>query len=325
MWAHNRKPEAIIGGNPGSTLREDRPLSITAIILAYNEEIHIARCLSRIAPLVQRIVVVDSYSNDRTVDLARQFGAEVLQNRWRNYADQFDWAIRQACPDTDWILRLDCDEYLEETTQNELRSILPKLPKNVTGLEFRLKVIFRGRHIRFGRYYSTWLLRLWRNGSGEIEQRWMDEHIILKNGEAIRLRGGDLVDHNLNDIGWWIEKHNQYATRHMIEFINKQYPLFAEDKRLITGKTSAWVARFLKVYVYGRSPLYLRAVLFFIYRYFVRLGFLDGKIGFLFHFMHGFWLYMLIDAKIDEARRYISENGLEAFKDRLRSRYKIEL
>jgi glycosyltransferase involved in cell wall biosynthesis len=300
-------------------------LSITAIILTFNEEVHIDRCLSRILPLVERVVVVDSFSTDRTVEIARGRGADVLQHAWKNYSDQFQWGLNTAKPTTDWVLRLDADEYLEEGAQIELRGRLAVLPSVVTGLQFKLKVIFRGRWIKHGRYYSTLLLRLWRNGVGQIEQRWMDEHIVLSHGRTERLVGGDLVDHNLKDIGWWTDKHNRYATRHMVDFINREYRLFGEDERITETAAAARRKRFLKNSVYGRAPIYLRAVLFYIYRYIFRLGFIDGKQGFVFHFLHGFWMYMLIDAKIDEARSYIRENGIEAFRCHLARHHGITL
>lgn len=300
-------------------------LSITAIILTLNEEIHLERCLSRILPLVQRVVVVDSYSTDKSVEIARRMGAEVLQHPFKNNADQFQWALDTIRPSTEWTLKLDADEYLENSAIDEIRKRLPTLSSDVTGLTFKLKVLFQGQWIRHGRYYSTIILRLWRTHAGAMEQRWMDEHIVLQHGKTERIIDGDLVDHNLNGISWWIDKHNRYATRHMVDYINLEYGLFSEDTRIFSTDGRARRKRFLKNSLYGRAPIYLRATLFYLYRYFIRLGFLDGKIGFLFHFMHGFWMMMLIDAKIDEARRFIRDNGVDAFKDHLRTKYSIEL
>lgn len=300
-------------------------LPITAIILARDEVLHIERCLTRLLPLVERVVVVDSLSKDDTVAIAKRLGADVLVHPWKNYADQFQWGIDNAKPTTAWVMRLDCDEYLEPSAQDTLRSLMPTLGDDVTGVTFKLKVIFQERWIRHGRYYSTILLRLWRNGVGQMEQRWMDEHIVLAHGRTVQVDGGDLVDHNLNDIGWWIDKHNRYATRHMVDFINRETPLFPEDSRIQETDARARRNRFLKNAVYARAPIYLRATLFYLYRYCLRLGFLDGKVGFLFHFMHGFWMYMLMDAKIDEARRFIRAYGVEAFKRHLSERHGIEL
>lgn len=249
----------------------------------------------------------------------------MLQHAWKNYSDQFQWGLDNAGPTTEWVLRLDADEYLEEAAQAELRARLTALPAEVTGLQFKLKVIFRDRWICHGRYYSTLLLRLWRNGVGQIEQRWMDEHIVLAHGRTERILGGDLVDHNLRDIGWWTEKHNRYATRHMVDHIGREHRLFEEDNRIRATDGAARTKRFLKNHVYGRAPIYVRAALFYLYRYVVRLGFLDGKEGFVFHFLHGFWLMILIDAKIDEARLFIRQHGVDAFRRRLRTHHNIEI
>ena len=294
-------------------------LPVTLIVLSYNEEIHMERCLSRIAPWVERIVVIDSFSTDATVATAQRHGAEVLQHSFKNHADQFRWGLEAAAPVTDWVMRIDCDEYFEERAWPALNRLLPTLPRDVTGVEVRRKFIFREKWIRHGRYYPVVLLRLWRQGAAEMEQRWMDEHMTLTRGRAVLLEGGDLVDHNLAGIDAWTAKHNRYATLAMVDAINREQPLFEEDGRVEAGAGAAARNRFLKNSVYGRAPLYLRAVLLFVYRYVFRLGFLDGRIGFVFHVLHGLWVFLLIDAKIDEARDLIRAQGLDVFKQRLRA------
>lgn len=290
------------------------PLSITAIILSYNEELHIRRCIERLRPLCERIVVIDSYSTDNTVEIARELGAEVFQNPFRSHADQFDWGMTQAAVTSDWTLRVDCDEYLEPEAQAEIRAVLTSLPDRVTGIDLRLKVYFRGKWIRWGGYYQTNLMRLWRTGKAEIERRWMDERMLLLEGDRIWLRQGNLVDENLNDIGWWVTKHNGYATKHMIHFLNIEHRLFSADERLGESKrlSDRW-KQYSKNNLYAKCPLYLRAFLYFVLRYFVKLGFIDGRRGFLWHFMQAFWYQTLIDAKIDEGRSYIRAHGVDAF------------
>jgi len=300
-------------------------LSITAIILTFNEEIHIARCIGRIRALVERIVVVDSFSTDATVRIARALGAELLQHPFKNHADQFQWALDSCHPDTEWVLKLDADEYLEEGACADLRSKLPTLPSTVTGLEFKRKVTFQGRWMRHGGYYSTKLVRLWRNGVGQAEQRWMCEHIVLSHGRTEQVCRGDLVDDNLKDITFWIAKHNDYATRHMVDFVNREYRLFEEDDRIQKTDTEARKIRFLRNVLYAHAPPYLRAAMFYFYRYVFRLGFLDGRSGLIFHFLHAFWLHMLIDAKVDEAHRFIREHGIEGFREYLEARHNIDL
>jgi glycosyltransferase involved in cell wall biosynthesis len=295
--------------------------SITAIILSFNEELHIGRCIERLWPVVERIVVIDSYSTDRTVEIARSLGADVLQNPWSNHANQFNWALDNVDVSTDWIMRIDCDEYLETGLQAELAGRLHTLPADVTACDFKLKVIFQGQFIRWGGYYRTWLTRLWRTGMGRYESRWMDEKILVEAGERIQLGGGDLVDENLKDLTWWTAKHNDYATRQMIDYINREHqflgsvdPLEKDANRAIRHK------RMLRS-AYAGMPLYLRTVLYFLLRYVFRLGFLDGRKGFVWHVLQGFWYFLLVDAKVDEARAFIAMHGIEAFRAHVAERY----
>jgi len=293
--------------------------AITVIILTYNEELHLARCLEGVASWCARIIVVDSFSTDRTLDIARAAGAEVHQRAFVNQADQFQWALDTIPIDTPWTLRLDADEYFEPALIAEIAERLPTLTPEITGIAFHRKMIFRGQWIRHGTYYPVRLLRLWRTGAARIEQRWMDEHIRLLHGTEILFTRGDFVDENLNTIGAWTDKHNRYATRHMIDFVGRKIGLLPTEPPP-TGR-AARTKRFLLERVFGGAPLYLRSVLYFTYRYIFRLGFLDGRNGFVWHFLHGFWLFMLIDAKIDEAETYIAEHGRDAFVPWLAERY----
>ncbi len=301
------------------------PLSLTVVILTFNEEIHIARCIESVRAIAERIVVVDSFSTDRTAEIARSLGAEVVGRAFKHQADQFQWALDTQAITTAWTLRLDADEYLEPALAEELADRLPKLPAAIAGVRMKRKVIFRGRWIRWGGYYPAIFLRVWRTGSARIEQRWMDEHVVLTRGEAVLFRH-DFVDANLNDITWWTDKHNRFATRQMVDFINLEHRLFPLDQGV--GSVPAGQAsfkRFMRNKVFARTPLYLRAVLYYFQRYVLRLGFLDGRQGFVFHFLQGFWNWMLVDAKIEEARAFIAANGVEAFKAHLKQRHNIDV
>lgn len=280
---------------------------ITAIILSFNEEIHIDRCIARIRDHVARIVVIDSGSTDRTAQIARGAGAEVYTNPFVNQAQQFNWALANVTIETAWILRLDCDEYLDAVALDWMAR-LEGLPAHIAGVEFRLKVIFKDRFIRWGGYYATDLARLWRTGKGRIEARWMDERTVV-DGPVVRAPG-NLIDENLNSIGWWTDKHNRYASRHVLEMTMLRH--FADryqdnDARLLSRK--ARVKRFLRNRIYLNFPLLVRPFLYWAYRYFALLGFLDGRMGLVWHFLHGYWYYMLIDAKLVEADRILKRRG----------------
>lgn len=293
------------------------PLDITAIILSFNEAIHIERCIARIVPNVRRVVVIDSHSTDDTVARARAMGAEVICNKFVNQSQQFNWALDTLAIDTAWILRLDSDEYFDVVALDWLHAQLAALPDETAGVEFRLKVIFKGKHLRHGGYYSTNLLRLWRSGRGRIEERWMDERTVV-DGNTEKAPG-NLIDENLNSIGWWTDKHNRYASRHVIDFILLQYS--SEHRRMSAGErlgARARFKRFLRNRVYARFPLFVRPALYWGYRYFALLGFLDGKRGLIWHFLHGFWYYMLIDVKVWEAERIVARGGLQALAEHYR-------
>lgn len=300
------------------------PLSMTVIILTYNEEIHIERAIRSVLPLAERVVVVDSFSTDRTIEIARSLGAEVVQRMFKHQADQFQWALNMLDVRTDWVLRLDADEYLEPELIEEIRERLSSLPLSVTGVRLKRKLIFRDKWIRFGGYYPTVLLRLWRRGQAHVQQLWMDEHVMLKGGKAIVL-SNNFCDHNLRDITWWTEKHNRYATRKMADFIAMEQGVGTSSGTAANADASRALKRFLQYTVFRRAPLYLRAVMLFTYRYVFRLGFLDGKHGFVWHSLQGFWYTMLIDAKVEEARIFIAAQGFDAFKAHLADRHGITI
>lgn len=299
---------------------------ITAIVLTFNERVHIARCVERLRPIAERIVIVDSFSTDGTAETARELGAELLQNPFVNQALQFQWAIDRLDIRDGWVLRMDADEYFEPAALAEIADRLGRLAESVGAVEFRRKVYFQGQWIRWGGFYNNVLVRLWRAGAARIEQRWMDEHVVLERGETIRFERGDLVDDNLKDIGWWTEKHVGYSVRQMIEYINLEHPELLGDAA-DRGSLSAAARnkRRLKHGLYGRMPLYLRAGLYFLFRYFVRLGFLDGQRGFVFHTMQGFWYFLLVDAQIDQARGIIRRGGVRALREWLADRHGVRL
>jgi len=154
--------------------------------------------------------------------------------RSKNQAEQFQWALDHCDVQTDWVLRIDADEYLEPGLASEIQETLPTLPGDVDGIYIKRKVVFMGRWIRYGGVYPLIVLRLWRTGKGRIEQRWMDEHSLLPSGTKTVIADGQLVDDNRKGITFWIDKHNKYASREMVELLNIKYPLFERDEGLKT-------------------------------------------------------------------------------------------
>lgn len=300
-----------------------RPL--TAIVLTYNEELHIARCLRSIRGLCDRIVVVDSNSTDATRTIAEELGAEVLRRPWPNkYAEQFNWGIDQADARTPWMLRIDADEYLTPELQSELSVALANAPEETTGFILPRLVKFQNRPIRWGGFYPQLLLRVWRTGAGRCEERMMDEHMVVQPGNTIRLKE-NIVDHNLNDIFWWTSKHNGYARREAADLIATRHRLLDAGNATGTLDKNSSVKRWVKVKIYSRLPGGLRAGMYFFYRFFLRAGFLDHPRVWVFHFLQAAWYRTLVDINVREFEDSVGEAGNDEKLQFLKERWKISI
>ncbi len=265
---------------------------IAAIILTKNEERDLPECLYSIKDIATEIYVIDSGSTDGTQEIARTFGATVLDHPFENYARQFNWALDNIPFRAGWILRIDADERFHSELTRELARLIPDLPLEVTGIMVARRIRFLGRSIRFGEMYPVWLLRLWRTGAGRCEDRWMDEYIEINEGRTIRVRG-DLLHDIPKSLTEWTAKHNSYATRECTDILS--------ISRELPGEEDKGFRRRLKQSVYLRLPLFYRAFAYWAYRYVIKLGFLDGKVGLIYHFLHGFWYRFLVDAKLYES------------------------
>ena len=275
------------------------PATVSVVVMTFNEEKHLLRCLNSLRPFTESVFVVDSFSTDRTVAIARNWGATVVQNPWVNHTTQFNFGIQHNPFHTDWVMRMDADEYVLPELAAEINARLTGLSPGIGGIYVKRRVMFMDRWIRYGTYYPIWLLRLWRWGDGDCEQVWMDEHIKLKKGETIQFEH-DLVDHNLNNLTWWTQKHNQYSVLEAINLLNYRYRFDSDEtvEPRLFG-TQEQRKRYLKER-YATLPLFTRPVLYFLYRYIIRLGFLDGRAGFVWHFLQALWYRFLVDAKVME-------------------------
>lgn len=281
--------------------------SLAVLILTYNESMHISRALESVKRISSEIIVVDSFSTDSTVALAERYGAKVVQRAFKNQADQFQWALDNIPVSSNWILRLDADEIIEDDLATNISHFLKSPSEDVAGVNFKRKHIFLGRWIRYGGRYPLILLRMWRKGQGRVESRWMDEHMLVWGGKTITLDGG-FSDHNLNDLTFFTDKHNKYASREAIEIINQRRGLFSRDDGVTAGSTSlqASLKRLVKEAIYNKLPYSFSSLAYFVWRYFFQLGFLDGRSGLVYHFLQGYWYRFLVGAKVMELEAAIS-------------------
>lgn len=279
---------------------------ITAIIMTKNEEVNIAKCIRSIQPIVKRIIVVDSGSTDGTVDVAKDLGAEIIVNVMEPFVQskQFLYAMEQADIRTKWVFRIDADEELTEESAKEIEDICnANSDTDVNGIVVRFEVNFMGRAIRHGGVYPLRKLLVFKYGKGNIEDRFMDEHIVLFEGRSVELVH-DSLHHDDKGLSAWIDKHNNYSTREMQDYFNSLSSSSStglDKEHNLDAK--ARFKRFLRWKIYYRLPAGFRAYAYYFYRYYVRMGFLDGREGKVFCFMQAYWYRFLVDAKIFEAQK----------------------
>ena len=275
------------------------PPRVSAIILTLNEEVNLPACLASLEGLDCEIFVVDSGSTDRTVDIATDAGARVFSHPFDNYAAQRNWALQNLPVHTDWVLQLDADERLTPLLVGEINRELQSPGQQADGFLLRKRTIFMGRWIRHGGHYPSFHLRLFRTGKGACEDRLYDQHFVV-DGAVANLRG-DYLDVVSSNIRTWTLRHVRWAdleAQEMLAATRGTHRVHADPLG-----TPIERKRWLREGVYARAPLFLRPFLYWLYRYIVRLGFLDGKEGLIFHFLQGCWYRFLIDCEIFEKTR----------------------
>ena len=273
---------------------------LTAIVLTKNEELNIADCLDSIRDLAKRIVVIDSFSTDRTIEIAKEKGAEVYQHEFINYSKQFLYGLNETNIQTKWVLRIDADERLTDASRAEVEELCnANMDTDVNGIILRFEVTFLGRKLRHGGIYPFRKLLVFKHGVGTIEDRYMDEHIVLSEGRTVEVKN-DSEHHDYKDLAYFIQKHNWYSSREVLDYIQNM-GLQNEDGKALNHK--AGVKRWIKFHIYYKLPMGMRAHMYYWYRYYIKLGFLDGREGKIYAFMQAYWYRYLVDAKIYEYQK----------------------
>lgn len=286
-------------------------LPLTVVILTRDEELHIGRALASVRAFASACLVVDSGSVDRTCEIARELGAEVLVHPFVNQAQQFNWALQQLPAQTGWVMRLDADEVVSPALAEEISEKLVHLDDDVGGVSIGRRMAFLRKPIRWGGVFPIHVVRIMRFGRGHCEDRWMDEHMVVA-GRIVAF-GGEVLDDNLKPLTTWVAKHNDYASREALEMLDLEFGVLgrAPRERAPAGNQAA-TKRWLKESLYARLPGGMRAFVYFLYRFVVRLGFLDGYEGAAFHLLQGFWYRYLVDLKVTEVRRYMARERVDA-------------
>ncbi len=269
------------------------------MILTYNEEPNLPQALDSVVGWAREVFVVDSFSTDRTVEIARRYGCHVVQHSFEDYAKQRNFALSALPIEAEWVFFLDADEWLPDKLKEEITSRFASGPLE-NGFLIRRRLIWMGRWIKHG-YYPTWILRLARRGCVRCEERGINEHLIV-DGPVGRLEH-DFIHEDRKGLAEWIAKHTRYARREAEELLKRKN---GQEQREIPARlfgTQAEQKRWLRYHLYERLPPLARPFLFWGYRYLLRGGFLDGRKGCIYHFLQALWFPLLIDAYYLELRR----------------------
>lgn len=280
--------------------------SISVIILTYNEEFNIAACLENVCGWADQVFVVDSFSTDKTLEIANSKGVPIYQNPFETMAQQRNWSLSNLPLTNDWIIFLDADERLFPELKVELAQILPTLPENIGGLYTRRRFIWFGRWLKHGGMYK-WILRTVRRKGAKVEMAGRREYMRVK-GQTRRLQN-DMLHEDQKGLADWIQKHNKYAAQEAIELWNSYqghhlttaWQNFQETSGAETE--NQWIISLRNHW--NRLPLFLRPLFSFIIKYFLMLGVLDGLPGLIYYFFHDLWYPFLVDAKFLELRKNI--------------------
>lgn len=284
-------------------------LDLSVIILTGNEEIHIRRALENVCPIALQVFVVDCLSTDRTVEICGEFdNVIVVKHAWPgNQAEQFNWALDNLDIKTTWVFRLDADEYLTDGLKDELRQKLPVMPEDVSAVVLPLGRAFHGKVLKHGIVKGIKMIRLFRNGKVRYEQRLMDEHLQVLKGRTVEFEN-QFIDDSLISMAAFTAKHNGYSNREATLLLDAEYGLTEVSNEVDSQYAEEVAAKRKQKAKYAKMPLYWRSLGYFLYRHFVKLGFLDGRAGFEWDFFQGLWYRMLIDSKVAEAKRLCGDD-----------------
>ena len=277
-------------------------VDLTAIVLTKNEEKNIVDCIQSLKGFAKRVVVVDSGSTDATVELAKELGAEVYTHAFENYARQFNWGIENTNIDTKWILRLDADERFTPALCKELEEKMAwHEDVDVNGFVLEAWLYFMGKCLKYGGSRKKKLM-VFKTGKGYIEDRKMDEHTLLTDGRAEEIKE-KFLHYDFKDLTTYINKLNWYATREMQDYFLDQESIKSFEGE--NGEISR--TRKLKFGLYYRFPMFVRAWMLFIFNFYVKGGFLNGKEGYIYTYLYSRFYRNLVDAKIYEQLKFPKE------------------
>jgi len=278
--------------------------NLTIIVLTYNEENRIKKVLDSIRCVTPNVFVVDSFSTDDTVNILKECNINYAQRPFENYSKQRNWAQTNDPYNSTWVMHLDADEPITPELGRWLNSDFLSMRDNFDGFLFSRKTYFLGRWIKNGGQYPNFHLRLYKKILGKCEEKAYDQHFFLEGGNVKVIEGRDIYNTVADSIDDLILSHNKWATLEAQEIFDGGKDKGDVQENVFGNPIER--RRWLKVYVFQKSPLFLRSFGYFFYRYIIKRGFLDGKEGLIFFVLQTFWFRFLVDAKVFEIQK---QNG----------------
>lgn len=277
---------------------------LTVLILTFNEDVNIEQALKSVQNWADHVFILDSFSSDCTLEIASYYGCAIFQNKFENYAKQRNYALEQLPIKTEWVFFLDADEWVSDDLKKEISFRIASTPKE-NGFYIKRRLIWMGRWIRRG-YYPSWQLRLFRHRKGRCEDREINEHLLVDGDVGYLIN--DFTDENRKGISDWILKHNNYASREAHELFNSRISKGYQEINVSFFGSQAQRRRWLRYNIWNKLPPLIRPFFYFLYRYIFLCGFLDGREGFMFHFLQALWYPLLIDIKYLELKMFHLKN-----------------
>jgi glycosyltransferase involved in cell wall biosynthesis len=276
-------------------------IPVSVIVLTYNEEKNVEECLRSVSEWADEVFVVDSGSTDATLEISSRYTSNVVEHPFENYSRQRNWAQDTLPLRNEWVLHIDADERVSSELAKSFRIFFDSgQAESVNGAMFSRRTVFMGRWIRHGGHYPVFHTRLYRRHLGRCEDRLYDQHFLVP--PPVATLSGDLIDVLTSELDVWSVRHIRWAGAEALEMRRSESQRSGQIPSTLTGGPIPR-RRWLRITLFGRSPLFLRAFLYFFYRYVILLGFLDGVEGLIFHFLHACWFRFYIDAKIWEMGR----------------------
>lgn len=279
---------------------------LDVMIITYNEAMNLPFCLEALRGWTHRIFVIDSGSTDGTQDIARSFGAEVVEHAWEGYARQKNWGLNNLPFEADWLLIIDADEVITERLRDHIRAVSDRpaaeVPEN--GIFINRLTYFMGRPIRHCGYFPSWNLRLFKRGAGRYEDREVHEHVIVD--DPVGYIREPMIHHDRRGLEHYVAKHNRYSTleaRTLFHQMQRKKRVSESANIPRDTRRRRWLKRNVSPYI--PMPGLWR----FVYMYVCRMGVLDGRVGYQFcKFIS--WYDALVSLKLRELRR-VARRGAE--------------